>query len=186
MKKLTGTVVSVHVGDNDELEKSAQPLIQAELDGFVDDGHRGHSRVCYAGDSEPEGTVRRNDRQWSGVSTEELALIGEAMDLTEPLRPTTLGANLCIQGIEDFSSLPRGSRLIFPSGATLMVEMYNPPCAEMSEKIANLHACRSGDAPHRAAFALAARKLRGLVGVVDVRGEIAAGDEVLVTVPESF
>jgi hypothetical protein len=185
LKKLIGTVVSVHVGDNEDMDKPARPSLQAELDGFVDDGHRGHSRVCYAGDTEPKGTVRRNNRQWSGVAMEELALIQNEMDLVEPITPASLGANITLRGIADFSRLPKGTRLIFPSGATLVIEMYNPPCAEMSEKIARLHTTHSGEPIHRAAFSLAARRLRGVVGVIDVPGMIQSGDEVIVSVYES-
>ena len=184
MKKLTGTVVSVHVGDNDAMEKPARQSLQAELDGFVDDGHRGYSRVCYPGDTEPEGTVRRNNRQWSGVSLEELALIQNSMDLTAEITSSSVGSNLCIGGIDNFSQLPMGTRLIFPSGATLAIEAYNPPCAEMSEKIAGLHSTHSGKPIHRAAFAQAARRLRGVVGVIDVPGEIHTGDEVIAVVYE--
>ena len=182
MIKLIGTIVSVHVGNNNDMEKTERQSLQAELDGFVDDGHRGYSRVCYPGDSEPEGTVRRNNRQWSGVSVEELASIQAEMDLKEPITTASVGANICVQGIDNFSSLPKGTRLIFPSGATLVIEDYNPPCAEMSEKLAALHTTHSAKPIHRAAFAMAARRLRGVVGVIDVPGVIHSGDQVTVVV----
>ena len=71
MAKIIGTLVSVHIGEDGELAKIAQSIVQAELDGFIGDRHRGFSRVAYEGDTEPEGTVRRNNRQWTGVSVEE-------------------------------------------------------------------------------------------------------------------
>ena len=129
MKKvLTGSVVSVHTGDNDEMRKDPRSSVVVDFEGFADDGHRSFTRTAYAGEMEPEGTLRRNDRQWSAVSTEELLAIQGQLELAETLSATDLGANLCVAGIPDFSRLPRGTRLVFPSGATLMVEAYNPPC----------------------------------------------------------
>ncbi len=44
MNKTIGKLVSVHIGKEDEFEKIAQTSVQAELDGFVGDRHRGYSR----------------------------------------------------------------------------------------------------------------------------------------------
>ena len=102
--------------------------IKAELDGLTGDRHRSFERESWgAGYKQPEGTRRRNERQWSAVSIEELAEITTAMDLKEPLLAATLGANLCLEGIPNLSRLPKGTILKFPSGAELMVEEYNHP-----------------------------------------------------------
>jgi len=180
MAKIIGTLVSVHIGEEDELAKVAQPAVQAELDGFVGDRHKGFSRVAYEGDTEPEGTLRRNNRQWTGVSVEELAMIQMRMDLQEPLSAETLGANICVKGIPNFSRLAKGDRLIFPSGATLIVEDYNPPCSDMSEKVAALHTTNSGHPIGRLDFCKQAKRIRGVVGSIDVPGVINTGDEVIV------
>jgi hypothetical protein len=182
MKKNIGTLVSVHIGEEGDLAKVTQSTVQAELDGFVGDRHRGFSRVAYEGDTEPEGTVRRNNRQWTGVSVEELAMIQAHMDLREPLTAETLGANICVKGIPNFSRLAKGDRLIFPSGATLIVENYNPPCTDMSEKIAELHTMRSGEPIRKLDFCKQAMRIRGLVGSIDVPGLINTGDEIVVQI----
>jgi hypothetical protein len=182
MAKIIGNLVSVHIGEEDELAKIAQPSVQADLDGFVGDRHKGFSRIAYEGDTEPEGTIRRNNRQWTGVSVEELAIIQARMDLQEPLSATTLGANICIKGIQDFSRLAKGDRLVFPSGATLIVENYNPPCTDMSEKIADLHTTNSGEPIRRLDFCKHAKRIRGVVGSIDVPGIINTGDEVIVQI----
>ncbi len=179
-KKITGYVASVHTGDNEDLSKESTGSVRAELDGFVGDKHRSYSRVAYEGESVPVGTTCRNSRQWSGVALEELAKIQQAMELETPLTAGTLGANLCFEGLADFSRLPKGTELWFPSGAILVVEGYNPPCQDMSEQIAKTHRTIAGESPRRFAFAMAAKRLRGLVGVVEVAGEINAGDEVIV------
>jgi hypothetical protein len=104
------------------------------------------------------------------------------MRLQESLTAETLGANLCFEGFQNFSQLPKGTKLLFPSGAALIVEDYNPPCHEMSEEIAKTHMTLSGDSPGKLDFLKVAKKLRGLVGVIDVAGEINQGDEVHIKV----
>ena len=152
---------------------------------MVGDAHRAFSRQAYAGDKQPKGTVRRNERQWSAVSVEELGEIADAMDLVDALTPTELGANLCLSGIPQLSRLPKGTILKFPSGAELVVVEYNPPCKDMGAKLATTHSTNSGNALSDTDFPKAAKLTRGIVGVVDVPGEIKAGDEVEVTVYET-
>jgi len=183
--KIIARVVSVHAGSNDDLSKEEQPAIQVELDGVVGDRHRSFERSTWPGDKQPEGTTRRNERHWSAVSVEELEEIQTAMDLNEPLTAASLGANLCLSGVQQLSRLPKGSLLKFPSGAELMVEEYNPPCHDMGKKIASIHTTRSGKELSSTAFSKAAKLTRGVVGVVEVAGTITAGDEVKVTIYET-
>ena len=180
MAELIAKVISVHIGEENKLSKATRSAVEAELDGFVGDRHKGFSRVAYAGDTEPEGTVRRNNRQWTGVSVEELTEIQAHMDLQEPLTAETLGANICVEGFPGFSKLAKGDRLIFPSGATLLVENYNPPCSDMSQRIADLHTSNSGTPIRRMDFCIHAKRIRGVVGSIDVPGIINTGDEVII------
>jgi MOSC domain-containing protein YiiM len=176
--RLTATVVSVHAGRNDDMSKQELAMIDVQLDGVVGDAHRSYVRKAWAGDKQAKGTVRRNERQWSAVSVEELAEIQDAMDLVDRPTAAELGANLCLGGIRELSRLPKGTVLRFPSGAELMVEEYNPPCHDMGKKLAATHRMRSGKPVSATAFSSAAKLSRGLVGVVEVPGVIAAGDEV--------
>lgn len=185
MKKIVAKVVSVHSGSNKDSSKSQKPSISVELVGIVGDAHRSYERTTWAGDKQAEGTTRRNERQWSAVSLEELAEISGELDLSEELTATTLGANLCFSGISQLSRLPKGTLLKFPSGAELMVEEYNPPCGYMSQNVASSHATNSGDAISSTAFSKAAKLTRGIVGVVEASGVISAGDEVTVEIYET-
>ncbi|MFP6867322.1 MAG: MOSC domain-containing protein [Roseibacillus sp.] len=106
------------------------------------------------------------------------------LSLTEPLAPDTVGANLCIEGISEFSLLPKGTKLLFPSGAVLLVEEYNPPCAEMGARIVAKHITHSGEPLRATSWLRPAAGRRGLVGIVNVPGVIKAGDEVEVQVYE--
>ncbi len=180
MKDHEVTLISVHIGTRDDMSKQPCESANAELDGFVGDKHRGYSRVCWDGDTEPEGTVRRNNRQWSGMSLEELEEIRTALDLDQALSPEDLGVNVCISGVENFSQLPKGSKLVFPSGATLVVEDYNPPCTDMGDKIASLYMNRSGEPVTRKQFLIESKKKRGVVGVIDVPGVINTGERIVV------
>ena len=185
MKKIKAKVVSVHTGASDQLSKEEQTSIIVELDGVVGDRHRSFMRETWAGnDKQPEGTVRRNERQWSAISVEELAEIAAAMDLTEPLTAAAIGANLCIDGIPELSRLSKGTTLRFPSGAELQVEEFNPPCLDMGTKIAESMTTRSGKPLENTAFSKAAKLTRGVIGVVEVAGIINPGDEIDVTLYE--
>lgn len=183
MKKLIGKLIAVNLGKKeDDLNKSPCDFLQAELDGFVGDRHRSIQRKCWQGDKQQEGSIRRNERQWSATSVEELTEITKKMDLSEPLTADKVSANLCFAGISNLSLLPKGSILKFPSGAELMVEEYNPPCVEMGDKLAATNTTNSGKALTATDFTKAAAFYRGLVGVVEVAGKINAGDEVTVII----
>jgi hypothetical protein len=181
-KTLVGKVVSVHMGNNDDLSKEEHSTLMASIGGFVGDKHHGSAREAWEGEWEPEGTVRRNERQWSAVSVEELAYISQRLDLTEVLSPVTVGANLCIEGIDELSLLPKGTKLVFPSGAVLLVEEYNPPCSEMGARVAADYSCRSGEPLSPQSWLRPAAGRRGVVGVIDVPGEITAGCDVEVRI----
>lgn len=185
MKNFTGRVVSVHAGSNDDLSKQRHASIQIELDGVVGDRHQSFERTAWEGDKQPEGTIRRNERQWSAVSVEELAAIQEAMDLKQTLTAAELGANLCLQGIDELSRLPKGTLLKFPSGVELTVEEYNPPCHDMGKKLAAIYSTRTGKQLSSTAFSKAAKLTRGVVGVVEVAGTVSEGEEVIVELYET-
>ncbi|MEM1156413.1 MAG: MOSC domain-containing protein [Pseudomonadota bacterium] len=182
MSKQLGRVVSVHVGTGDDMSKQPQARVEVEQDGFAGDKHRGFTRVAYDHDKDPKGTVRRNERQWSGVSLEELEQLSASLGLPKTISAQDLGANLCIAGIDSFSALKKGTRLMFSSGAVLAIEEYNPPCKDMGEKIAGLYASVDSILQSRD-FVKAAARSRGVVGVVEVPGMIAEGDDVTLEAP---
>ena len=179
MEEQKATLISVSTKTDEDLAWHAQEYVVADFEGFVEDVHRGPSRVCYEGDTEPAGTVRRNNRQWSGMSQEEARQIQEALNLAQPLMPADLGVNVFVEGIKDFSKLPKGSKLVFPSGAVLVVEDFNPPCTHMAEKIVSRCSTRSGDSLTSRRVLIEAKRKRGVVGVVDVPGKICRGDSIV-------
>ena len=184
MDGVFGQIEALYLGVTGEhLVKQPRPTLQAELDGFKGDRHGTFQRESWGeGDKQPAGVTRRNERQWSTVSQEELTEISLEMKLTEPVSAGSIGANLCISGIPDLSQLPKGTIFKFPSGAELMVEEYNPPCLDVSKTLASMHSTSSGEVLKDNAFSEAAKFRRGLVGVIEVAGEINVGDELEVCI----
>jgi len=178
---MQGEVVSVYVGVSGTLDKARDQRIEFMLDGIVGDRHRGMGRKTWEStDKQPGGTERRNERQWSAIAYEDLQAISEEMELARPLTAGSIAVNLCLKGIPNFSKLPRGTVLQFSSGVVLIVEEYNPPCSRMSNYLAKQFVTRSGSNLSQSAFIDAAKFRRGLVGVVEVSGAVAAGDTVTV------
>lgn len=180
MKKHTVKVASLTIGDHGDLGKEEVTSIEVELVGISCDRHRSFFRETWSGDKQPEGTRRRNERQWSAISVEELAQIQGDMGLKETLTAASLGANICFEGMPQLSRLPKGTIIKFPSGAELMVEEYNPPCLDMGQKIAASYTTVSGEPLSDTAFSKAAQLSRGLVGVIEAEGSIYVGDEVAI------
>jgi hypothetical protein len=120
----------------------------------------------------PRGTEIRNARQLSLLSEEELAVIARAV-AADSMDFTWLGGNLCVRGVPKLTQLPPSTRLVFPSGATLCIDMDNLPCTNPG-KVAAQHL--GGDATFAARFVEAATDRRGLVGWVEREGELKVGD----------
>lgn len=149
-----------------------------ELDGIVGDKHRGHLRHTHASEPPPEGTPRRNERMWLATSVEELRQISEDMGLNDTLTPADLTANMCFEGFDEISKLPKGSLLKFPSGLELVVEEFCAPCLDKGQKLRERYRRRNGSELGPGAFGKAAKTRRGVLGVVNFPGVARVGDDV--------
>ena len=168
--------------DPDALLTVKRNTVQASLEGLEGDKHSGFTR---ASDSRTpfyeRGTLIRNDRQISIVSSEELALIAGRLGLPEIL-PEWLGANLEIVGIPNLTLLPPTTRIFFPQEAVLTVTAENHPCKGPG-RILQQQYVHEPDLVAR--FVQAAQHLRGVVAVVERAGVITVDDELRV-VPALF
>ena len=182
MKKIIGKIDSLFLGViEEELIKRSVKQLEFRLDGVIGDRHAGFERVTWEGDDKQvANTLRRNERQWSAVSSEELDEISEKMNLRVPLNAGDIGANFCVSGANNFSKLPKGTIFKFDSGVELIVEEYNPPCLGMSKNLAQKILDKNGNALDETLFLQVAKYLRGLVGVVEVPGMIHKNDEFLI------
>jgi hypothetical protein len=120
----------------------------------------------------PRGSQIRNARQLSLLSEEELEVIAQAVAAPR-IDFSWLGGNLLTRGIPALTQLPPSTRLVFPSGATICIDMDNLPCTNPG-KVAAKHL--NGDGHFASRFVEAAMNRRGLVGWVEREGELELGD----------
>ena len=124
--------------------------------------------------------MRRNERQWSAVAHEDLAAVSAQLSLPAALRAGDVAVNLSISGVPEFSRLPRGTVLAFEGGVVLIVEEYNPPCTRMSQHIADHYHSVNDEPLGKMDFIEASKFCRGLVGAVEVPGNVSIGEGVTV------
>jgi hypothetical protein len=180
-KPLTGRTVRVLIGAEPKNHVTRDmPEVKVGFEGFVGDRHSGLTRKADVRTPWfPKGTLVRNTRQVSLVSSEELALIAEALGLPQVLA-AWLGANLELAGVPRLTQLPPGTRLFFPEDAALVMDGENEPCRQAGRALEAHHPERAGLASR---FVKAAHQRRGLVGWVERAGLIRPGDRVRVELP---
>jgi MOSC domain-containing protein YiiM len=176
----TGTVTVVLASPKRRtgLEKARHARLTLTFDGVVGDCHASRTRASDVRMIEQyqRGTEVANTRQLSILSEEELAEVATRMGLAG-LPPEWVGANLVTRGIPDLTLLPPSTRLMFSSGATLIVDMENAPCRYVGAVIDKHHPGKG------AGFVAAARHKRGVVAWVERPGDIAVGDSIALHVP---
>ena len=182
MQENTAIVRDVMVMDKDGTIKTSKvDRVIVDMEGFAGDRHSG--LTMRSGSKQKrfyeKGTTIRNTRQVSIISVEDMAVVANNLDVPH-VDASWLGSNLLIEGIEEVSQLPRGTRLIFSSGAALVVEEENHPCMNSGKQVQENYPERENMA---AAFVKGAYRKRGVVAWVEKEGEIAVGDEVRVVIP---
>jgi MOSC domain-containing protein YiiM len=140
--------------------------------GLAGDLHAGLTRpACSRTPWHKRETTIANTRQLSLVSVEECAEVARRLDLPG-VEPALLGANLVVEGVDDFSAVEPATRLLVPSGATIFITEENGPCIQPGHKLAKAFGRKSLVFD----FVRAATHRRGLLGIVEREGPIAAGD----------
>lgn len=125
----------------------------------------------------PKNTEIRNARQLSLLSAEELLQIATNLQLPR-VEFTWLGANLLLEGAPGLTRLPPSTRMVFPSGAAIVIDGDNEPCRKAGKAIVE---ALGTDQSIATRFVKAAWDLRGLVAWVERPGVIRVGDEVTCT-----
>ena len=176
MKRLTAVVDAVCLSVP-ETRVAKQPRDEAFVGpyGFVGDRHEAEFRDSK---TSPEG-VKPNHRQWSAVSTEEVAELCADMGVDPPFVDGALGENLRLSGIR-LSEIPPETVLEFPSGARLRVSQRNDPCVNAAKELSATYGGVVGQY-----FVSQAFGRRGILGTVLQTGVIRPGDEVTVLIPET-
>jgi hypothetical protein len=161
------------------LEKSAIGSLNLRFEGIVGDFHGGLTRKSDVRTLKqyPRNTDIRNVRQVTIVSEEELSNIAAAMGIPEA-KAEWLGANLVASGIPDLTLLTPSTRMQFPSGATLVVDMENHPCRQVADVISRHYPDQI------VGFVKGAWNKRGLTAWVEREGVINVGDDIVVWIPQ--
>ena len=160
------------------LEKSSTNSLTLRFDGIEGDCHSGLTRKADIRTIRqyPRDTPIRNVRQLTLLSVEELADIAGVMEIPQ-VRPEWVGANVVTSGIPDLTLLPPSSRLQFPSGTTIVVDMDNEPCRYPAEII------EKNNPEQKVGFVKAAKHKRGITAWVEREGDIALTDEIAIWIP---
>ena len=159
-------------------EKAPTGAIRLGLDGPGGDCHTGMTRKSDSRTTTlyQRGIDIRNVRQLTLLSREELQEIADALGIMW-VDPSWLGANLVLSGVPDFTMLPPSTRLQFPSGATVVVDMENYPCSQIAEVIGRHH-----PEVERLVVKKAMHK-RGVTAWVESEGHVKIGDKVALFIP---
>ena len=178
--EIEGRVVSVLLNPDGEADLTTVAVESVIVDygGFVGDSHHGLTRSsCVRVVQQYErNTEIRNTRQVSIVAQDELLQIADSIGV-ETIEPEWVGANLLLAGIPTLSLLPASTRLIFSSGASLVVDVENAPCKYPGEIISRMHP----DAGKL--FSKSAVGLRGVTAWIEREGAITLDDTVEVHLP---
>lgn len=179
--QITGEIVWIgHVPDREaSLRSTAAQEATLSFEGIPSEAHGGLTRpACVRVRSQyPKDTEIRNVRQLSVMSAEELAEVAADCGLAH-FDPEHIGASLVISGIPDFTHLPPSSRLQFPDGSSIVVDMENRPC-HLPARVMNADQPGAGDS-----FKTAAKGKRGVTAWVECEGHIRIGDKVRLHVPD--
>jgi MOSC domain len=159
-------------------EKAETSRLNLTFAGPEGDCHGGLTR---ASDSRTlplykRNTEIRNVRQVTLLAQEELDETAGLLGIPA-IDPSWFGANVVVTGIPDFTLLPPSTRLQFPSGATLVVDMENRPCSQIAKVVEQHHPGTQFK------VVAAAMHRRGVTAWVERAGEVAAGDAIKIVIP---
>lgn len=153
--------------------------VELSFEGFPGDTHSGLTRVACTRfpNLYKAGSVIRNSRQLTIVSSQELAEIATGLDI-DYLPGGWLGANIELSGIPGLTLLPPSTRLVFSGKATIVVDIENWPCIYPAQIIDSFHSGKGRG------FIKNARHKRGVTAWVEREGLIQLGDNVDVFFPQ--
>lgn len=175
---MSASVVATHIWPTDHQSPVRVAELVVDWGGPVGDRHHGLTMIS---DSRQKavferGTLIRNHRQLSLVDAAELARIADALGI-DAVEPGLIADNICTEGIPDLTSLPRMTRMVFSSGAVIMLGGENFPCTIAGALVGAVHGTT------QTAFPKAAMGLRGVTAWVERPGIVSAGNEITLVIP---
>ncbi len=159
-------------------EKAGTDRVMLRFDGPEGDCHAGINRLSDSRTLQlyKRNTDIRNVRQVTILSVEELDDTAKALGIPR-IDPAWFGANMVVSAVPDLTLLLPSTRLQFPSGATLVVDMENMPCSQVAAVVAQHHP----DVQFQ--VVKAATHKRGVTAWVEREGEVRVGDAMTVWLP---
>ncbi|VAW18788.1 MOSC domain protein [hydrothermal vent metagenome] len=180
-KKKQGQVAGVYAAFGQGFVSQEQDVLTLGFAGIEGDRHGGTTRLSNSREPwHPRGTEMRNEQQVSLLCQDELAQLALDMKIDQ-LKPEWIGGNILLSGIEYFSLLPPRTLLMFEGGVTIRVDGARGPCRKSGHSIASQFAGRE---ELEFVFPKIARHRRGLVGYVEVPGQIKSGETVVARIWE--
>ncbi|MGA1146576.1 MAG: MOSC domain-containing protein [Candidatus Nanopelagicales bacterium] len=172
-------VLATHIWPEDMLAPVSVDVLDLDWGGPIGDRHHGErmSSGTRQAKAFPRGTEIRNHRQVSIVDVGELERIATAMGIPR-IEPGVIADNICTTGLPELTSTAPMSRLMFPSGAVIMVGGENYPCTISGAMLEQVYGTRPE------AFPKAGMGLRGITGWVERPGIVKPGDRVSVLPPD--
>ena len=177
MKYPVAEVIACHIWPDDSTLPIPVEHLELDFGGPIGDRHYGLTMKSDTRQSKhfPKGTEIRNHRQISIVEATELQDVAAALGITD-IEPGLIADNLYLRGATDLTLLPKMTRLVFSSGAVIMLGGENDPCTIAGAMVGEVH----GTTAH--SFPKAALHKRGVTGWVEHPGSISAGDTVEIRV----
>ena len=175
---VAATLMRAAETSTESVASGAVDRLALTFEGITGDSHRGSIRPSDVRVKKQyeDGTPIRNVRQLTIVSEEDLAQIAKNLNIDHIL-PEWLGANVCVSGIPAFTLISPSTRLIFSSGAAVVVDAENEPCIYPGKEVAKAAPIEAKN------FAKAAQNLRGITAWVEREGDISVGDSIEVHLP---
>ena len=172
-------VVATHIWPPNAPEPLSVEVLELDWGGPVGDRH--HGELMDSGTRQarafPRGTRIRNHRQVSIVDVGELAQIASALGIPR-IDPGIIADNVCTNGFHGLTKLPAMSRIMFPSGAVIMVGGENYPCTISGSMLERAYGSRPESFPK------AGMGLRGVTGWIERPGIVKPGDAITVLPPD--
>lgn len=175
---MTARVVGLHVWPAGAAVPTPVDELVLDWGGPVGDRHHGETMLSDVRQKSvyDRGTRIRNHRQVSIVDAAELARIADRLGVPD-LAAGLIADNICTSGIDDLTTMPAMTRLVFDGGVVLLLGGENFPCTIAGALVAAAHGTRPE------AFPKAAMGLRGVTGWVEHPGAIRPGEGLLALRP---
>lgn len=182
-QKIRGTVAGVFKAEGASFVSTAVEELQLDFGGVPGDFHAGQTRKSTSREPwYPRGTEIRNERQLSLIAPDEMKLIAQRLEIPK-IKPEWIGANLLLEGIDNFTMLPPRTLLFFEGGVTIKIDGDNGPCRIAGRSIAGHF---EGREDIETGFSKHGQHLRGLVGWVEKPGSILLGEEFEARIPPQW